>query len=52
MKMKVEGKRGKRKLKKGWLNTIENYMKAVDMYVGDIKNPDKWRFKTKIADAK
>jgi hypothetical protein len=51
MKMNVEGKR-RRKSKKIWFNTIEDDMRAIGVYVGDVENRDKWRFRTRMADPK
>jgi len=51
MKMNVERKRGRGRPKERWLDTIEN-MRAVSVCVGDLKNRDKWRFKTKVANPK
>jgi len=34
------------------LDTIENDMRAVSVCIGDVKNRDKWRFRTKVADSK
>jgi hypothetical protein len=36
----VEGKRRKERPKNRWLITIKNYMKASDVYVGDVENRD------------
>jgi len=52
MKINVEGKRGIRKPKKKWLNTIENDMRADGLCVGDVENRDNWRFRKKVADPK
>jgi hypothetical protein len=34
------------------LDTIENDVRAVDMYVGDVENQEKYRFRIKVADLK
>jgi hypothetical protein len=52
MKMNVEGKRERGKLKKRWLDMIKNDMRAVDVCVWDVENQDEWRFRTKVADPK
>jgi len=44
MKTNVDGKRGRGRPKKRWLDTIENDMRAVGVCVGDVENQDKWRF--------
>jgi len=36
MNMNIEGKRGRVRPKKRWLHTIENDMRAVGVYVGDV----------------
>jgi hypothetical protein len=41
MKMNIEGKREREKPKKRWLDTIENYLRAIDVCVGDVENRDK-----------
>jgi hypothetical protein len=43
MKMNVEGKTGRGRPKKRWLDTIENDMRAVGVCLGDVKNRDEWR---------
>jgi hypothetical protein len=40
MQINVEGKR-KRRLKKRWLDTIENYVRAIGVCEGDIENRNK-----------
>jgi hypothetical protein len=40
MKINVEGKRERGRPKKKWLDTIENDMRAVGVYVGDLENRD------------
>jgi hypothetical protein len=50
IKMNVEDKR--RRLKKRWLDTIENDMRAVGVCVGDLENRDEWRFRATVADSK
>jgi hypothetical protein len=35
-----------------WLDTIENDMKAVGVFVGDVKNRDEWMIKIKVTDPK
>jgi hypothetical protein len=35
-----------------WLDTVENDMRAVGVYVGDVENRDKWRLRTRVADPK
>jgi len=52
MKVNVEGKKGRGKPKKKWLDTVENDMRAVGVCVEDVENRKKWRFKTKVADPK
>jgi hypothetical protein len=37
MKINVERKRWRGRQKKRWLDTIENYMRAVGICVGDVK---------------
>jgi len=39
--MNVGEKRGKRRPKKRWLETIENDMKAASVYTGNVKVRDK-----------
>jgi len=39
--MNVEAKRGRGKLKKRLLDTIENDMRTVGLCVGDVENRDK-----------
>jgi hypothetical protein len=38
--------------KKRWLCYVENDMRAVGVYVGNVKNRDEWRFRTEVADLK
>jgi hypothetical protein len=38
MKINIEGKRRKTRLKKKWLENIENYMRVIGVCVGDIEN--------------
>jgi hypothetical protein len=52
MEINVEGKRRRGKPIKRRLNTIENDMRAVDVCVGDVKNQDEWRFRTRVSDPK
>jgi hypothetical protein len=52
MENNVNGKRGRGKPKKRRLNTIENDMRTVDVFVGDVKNRDEWRFRTRVANPK
>jgi len=52
MKTNIEGKRGKKKQKKRWLDTIDNDMRAVGVGVREVENRDKWRFRTMMADPK
>jgi len=54
MKMNVKGKRGKGRgrPKKRCLDTIENDMRAVYVYVEDVEDRDKLRSRTKVADPK
>jgi hypothetical protein len=42
--MNIEGKRERGRPKKRWLDTIENDMKAVSVWVGNVENRDEWRF--------
>ncbi|KAL4132087.1 hypothetical protein QTP88_009302 [Uroleucon formosanum] len=46
MKMNVEMKRGRGRPKKRWLENIENDVKAFGLCIEDVKDRDKWRFKT------
>lgn len=48
--MIVEGKRGREKPKKKWLDTTENYMRATSVCVEDVKDRYKWRSRTRAAD--
>jgi hypothetical protein len=50
MKINVEGKRKSRRLENRRFNTIKNDMRAVGVYVCDIENRDKWRFRISVAD--
>jgi len=43
MKMNVEEKRGRGRLKKRWLDKIENDMTDFGGCVGDVENRDKYR---------
>lgn len=52
MKMNVKGKIRRGTPKNIWLDMIKNDIKAIGMCVGDIKNRDKWSFRTKVADPK
>jgi hypothetical protein len=52
MKINVEGKGGREWSKKRWLDTIENYMRAVGVYIEDVEDRDEWRFSIKLADTK
>lgn len=45
--MKGEEKEGDQKKRR--LETIENDIRAVGLCVGDGKNPEKWRFRAKVA---
>jgi hypothetical protein len=49
MKMNVEGKYRRRRPKNRWLDIIENDMRTVGVYIGDVENQDEWRFRTKVA---
>jgi hypothetical protein len=49
--MKIEGKRGRRRPKKRWLDTIENDM-SVDVWIEDVENRNEWRFRTRVANPK
>jgi len=48
--MIIEGKRGKGKLKKRWLDRIENNMKAADLCVGNVDNREMWRSRKRVPD--
>jgi len=49
MEMNVEGTRGRGRPKEIWLDTVENdIMRVVGVCVGDVKNRDKWRSKTRV----
>jgi hypothetical protein len=50
--MNVEGKRGRGRTKKRWLDMIENDMNVISVYVGDVENQDEWSFRTRVADPK
>jgi hypothetical protein len=52
MKINVDGKIGRGKPKKKWLDKIENDMRTVSVSVGDAENRDEWRFRTQVADPK
>jgi hypothetical protein len=52
MKINVEGKRGRRRPKKRWLDTIENDMRAVGVCVRDVENQEEWWLRTKVSDQK
>jgi hypothetical protein len=51
MKIDVEGKR-RRRPKKRSLDTIQNDIRAVDVYVGDLENRDEWRLRIRVVDPK
>lgn len=36
----------------GWIETVENYIRAVSVCIGNVNNRDMWRLRTKIADIK
>lgn len=48
MKMNVDRKRERRRPKERSFDTIDIYMKAVGVCVGDVVNQDEWRFRTLI----
>ena len=50
MKMNVEGKRGRGRPKMKWLENIEKDMRVVGVCIGDVKDRDRWRFRTRVAD--
>jgi hypothetical protein len=52
MKINIEGKRGRGKPKKRWLDMIEDDMRAISVSIGDVENRDEWKFRTMIADPK
>jgi hypothetical protein len=52
MKMNIEAKRRRGRLKKRWLDSIENDMRAIGVCKGDVENLNKWRFRTRVADPK
>ena len=52
MKMNVEGKRSRGRPKKRWLENIEKDMRVVGVCIGDVKDRDWWRFRTRVADPK
>ncbi len=52
MMINVEGKRGRGRPKKRWMENIENDMRLVGVGIGDVKDRDKWRFRTRVADPK
>lgn len=43
MKINVDGKRGKERSKKKWMETIEYDMRVVSKCVGDVNDSKKWR---------
>ena len=50
--MHVVDKRGRGRPKKRWLENIEEDMRAVGVCIGDVKDRDRWRFRTRVADPK
>jgi hypothetical protein len=52
MKKNVEGKKEEKDQKKRWLDTIENYIRAVGVCVGDVENRDELKFRTRVIDPK
>ncbi|KAL4126178.1 hypothetical protein QTP88_010404 [Uroleucon formosanum] len=52
MKMNVDGKRGRGRPQKRWLENMERDMRAVGVCIGDVKDRYKWRFRTRVADPK
>jgi hypothetical protein len=52
VKLNVEGKRRKLRPKKRWLDTNENDIRAVGVYVGYVENRDECRFRTRVANPK
>ncbi|KAL4104536.1 hypothetical protein QTP88_019831 [Uroleucon formosanum] len=52
MKMNIEGKKGRGRPKKRWLKNIKKDMRAVVVCIEDVKDRDKWRFRTRVADSK
>jgi hypothetical protein len=37
---------------KKWLDMIENDMRAIDVWVGNLENQNNWRFRTKVTNPK
>jgi hypothetical protein len=52
IKINFKGKRGRGRPKRRWLNMIENVMRVVGVYVGDIENSDESRFRIRLANSK
>ncbi|KAL4135686.1 hypothetical protein QTP88_007282 [Uroleucon formosanum] len=48
MKINIEGKRERGRPKKKWLENIEKDMRVVGVCIGDVKDRDKWRFRTRL----
>jgi len=48
VKMSVEGKRGRGRLKKRWLESIKKDMRAVGVCIRGVKDLDRWRFRTRV----
>jgi len=48
----VEGRRGRGRLKKKWLNEIECDMRTAGECVNDVGDRVKWKLKTKVSDPK
>jgi len=45
-------KKRKGRPKKKWSNTIMKDMRIADVYMKDVEDRAKWRFRTKVADPK
>jgi len=52
MELSVEGKRGRGRPKKKWLNGFECDMRTANVCVNDAVNQVKWRLRTRVADPK
>jgi len=52
MKMNVEGKNGKGKPKKKWLDAIKCDMRTSGVCIDDVEDRVKWRFRKQVIDPK